>query len=147
MACGVMGVRGDRCCTRSRPPATGVHVALVPAVTLARGPSELLEIRTYRLRPDAHDAWTTAMKRAPELLEAFGIDVVRWGVSTLDDAAEAFLIRSFIDEHDRSTLEDLFYNSNGWKLGPREALLDTIVDYHTIAIQVEDESWARAEHQ
>jgi hypothetical protein len=95
-----------------------------------------LEIRTYRLRPGTRDAFLGAMEVAQPLLRRYGIEVVDFGPSLVDEEGheEAYLIRRFASLEERAAKEDAFYGSADWRDGPRAAVVEPIVDYHTIVL-------------
>jgi hypothetical protein len=89
----------------------------------------LVEIRSYRLKPDTYETFARLFEdEALPLLAEAGIDVVAFGGSPADPDA-AFLIRSFVELADRDARELAFYGSPAWRLGPREAILACIDTY------------------
>ncbi|HEX6234059.1 MAG TPA: NIPSNAP family protein [Jiangellaceae bacterium] len=98
----------------------------------------ILEVRTYRLKPDATDEFLHLMRdRTVHLLETFGIRVVSCGASLVaeDGRRDAFLIRAFVSLEERDEKEELFYGSDAWRFGPREAILSLIESYHTAVLE------------
>lgn len=95
-----------------------------------------LEIRTYRLRPGHRDAFLRAMEAAQPLLRRYGIEVVGFGPSLVDEDGheEAYLIRRFGSLEERAEKEDAFYGSAEWRDGPRAAVVGPILDYHTVVL-------------
>ena len=105
----------------------------------------ILEIRTYRLQPGTRDAFVRVMREeAAPLLAAAGIRVVGAGPSLADEDGheEAYLIRAFDSLAERDEQEAAFYGSDARRLGPREAVVMLIVDYHTIVMEVSAEAAA-----
>jgi hypothetical protein len=77
------------------------------------------------------------MEQAIPMLRRAKVDVVALG-PTLHDENSYFLIRAFSSLEDRQKQEDSFYNSEEWRQGPRQAILDCIENYTTVVIQVDD---------
>ena len=103
----------------------------------------ILEIRTYRLRPGAREAFLRVMRERtlPMLAEA-GIRVVAFGPSLVDDEGheEAYLVRAFASLEERERQEDAFYGGRAWREGPRAEVLAGIESYHTIVVSAPDEA-------
>jgi hypothetical protein len=98
----------------------------------------ILEIRTYRLRPGTQAEFVRVMRdEATPLLAEAGIMVVGSGPSLAaeDGHEEAYLIRAFASLEQRDEQEAAFYGSDAWRLGPREAVVAPIDNYHTIVIE------------
>jgi NIPSNAP protein len=103
----------------------------------------LLEIRTYRLKPNERAAYhRVVVEQAAPLLRRFGIDVVRFGPSEQDEdgAEEYVLMRSFNSAAERDDQEERFYGSREWHDGPREGIVSRIESYHTIVLTVAAEA-------
>ncbi|MDQ2749262.1 MAG: NIPSNAP family protein [Actinomycetota bacterium] len=101
--------------------------------------SFLLEIRTYRLKAGTTEAFhATVAERVAPLLHEFGLDVVRFGPSEMNDdgVEEYILIRSFPSHDARDEQEKRFYTSPEWHDGPRADIIDRIESYHTIVLAV-----------
>lgn len=94
--------------------------------------SKIVEILTYRLRPDSGAAFDAIMlaESAP-LHDAAGIDVIAFGPSA-HDPQSYMLIRSFASREQMQLVLDDFYASNAWRNGPREAIVASIVENHRI---------------
>jgi NIPSNAP len=100
--------------------------------------TRVVEIRSYRLKPGTQDEYDRLFREeALALLEAAGVDVVRAGRS-IDDPNGYHLIRAFKDLDDRQRLEAAFYGSDGWRQGPREAVLACIDTYVDAVIELDD---------
>lgn len=101
--------------------------------------SPLLEIRTYRLKPGTTEAFhATVAEHAAPLLAQFGVDVVRYGPSEMneDGVEEYVLIRSFASHDARDEQEKRFYTSPEWHDGPRADIVERIENYHTVVLTV-----------
>jgi len=95
----------------------------------------VVEIRSYNLKPGTRDRFHRLFEEeAQPLLRRFGIAVVAYGAS-LHDADSYYLVRAFPSLEDRQRKEDAFYGSDGWKTGPREAVLACIDSYTTVVVK------------
>ena len=100
--------------------------------------SEVLEIRSYNLKPGTRDRFHALVERdALPMLRRRKIDVVAYGPS-LHDADSYYLMRAFPGVDERQRVEDAFYASDEWRQGPREAVLAAIDSYTTAVIRVDD---------
>ena len=89
----------------------------------------LLEIRTYRLKPDTLDAFHAAMREhAVPMLRSKGMDVVTYGKSDHEEASY-HLVRAYDSREALETGQAAFYGSSEWRDGPRGALVDRIETY------------------
>jgi hypothetical protein len=100
----------------------------------------VLEIRTYRVRDGAVDAFVALMREAAlPLLRAAEVDVVACAASLEPgdgDPRDAYLIRAFSDEAARHAAEREFYGGAAWREGPREEILRRIESFHTVVLEV-----------
>lgn len=96
----------------------------------------VIEVRTYRLLPGTRDDFVRTMEQVLPLLAEFGIEVVSHGASLVDEDGHecAYLVRRFPSLDERERLEDAFYSSDAWRLGPREAIVSRIADCHTVVL-------------
>jgi len=102
-------------------------------------PMRLLEIRSYALKPGTRDEYDRIFREeAAPMLAAHGIDVVAVGPSA-GDPNGYFLMRAFDDLDDRARREDAFYASEAWRLGPRAAVIEKIVVYTDVVLELDDE--------
>lgn len=100
--------------------------------------SEVLEIRSYNLKPGTRDRFHALVERdALPMLRRWKIDVVAYGPS-LHDADSYYLMRAFPSVGERQSVEDAFYASDEWRQGPREAVLAAIDSYTTAVIRVDN---------
>ena len=89
---------------------------------------KLIEIRTYKLKPDSAQRFVAAFQDALPLVRDSGMDVVAFGRS--DHEHESFyLIRAYNDRAHLEAQQDAFYSSDAWRQGPREALVSCLDDY------------------
>lgn len=118
--------------------ALGLAAAAAPALAQEPpGPTVVLEIRGYNLRPGQREAFHALFVRESlPLLRARGVDVVAFGPSS-HDRDSYFLMRAFASLDDRTREEDAFYGSEAWIQGPRAAVLAAIESYTTITIHVD----------
>ena len=117
----------------------GASVLSVSPTLAARGEQartdvEVVEIRSYNLKPGTRDRFHARFEReALPMLHRWKVDVVAYGPS-LHDSDSYYLMRAFPSVPDRQRSEDAFYRSDEWRNGPREATLADIVSYTTIVI-------------
>ncbi len=97
----------------------------------------ILEIRTYRLKPECRDHFLTLFQReASPLLERWNVDVVAFGASLEDDGA--YLMRAFASLDARQREEDALYGSAEWRDGPRAAILECIESYLDTVLELDE---------
>jgi len=102
------------------------------------GASQIVEIRSYNLKPGARDRFHQLfVSEALPMLQRFKVNVVAYGPS-LHDSDSYYLMRSFSSLQDRQRSEDAFYGSEEWRQGPREAILAGIESYTTVVIGLDD---------
>lgn len=98
----------------------------------------LIEIRSYRLKPDAAARFREAMTaRALPLLQRHGMDVVAFGRSEHEHESW-FLIRAYRDHADLVAQQDAFYGSPAWREGPRAEIVNCIDDYLNTLLWLSD---------
>jgi len=109
---------------------------------------KLIEVRSYRLKPDCTDRFVTAVRVALPLVRASGMDVVAFGRSDHEEES-FFLIRAFDSREQLVAQQDAFYGSDVWRQGPREELVGCLDTYlNTLLWLPEDAVEAlRANHQ
>src|SRR5688572_31808821 len=71
------------------------------------------------------------------MLHRWKFNVIDFGHSIHDDDSY-FIIRGYSSIADMEQQENLFYGSEEWKKGPREAVLGHILNYTTVVITEED---------
>jgi len=54
-----------------------------------------------------------------------GMDIISFGISAHDDDAY-YLIRAYDSLSQLESSQEFFYNSDEWRLGPRQAIIDRI---------------------
>jgi NIPSNAP len=113
-------------------PALSAQAPAPPA-----GPSTIVEIRSYNLKPGTRDRFHSLfVSQALPMLKRWNVDVVSYGPSP-HDANSYFLMREYPSLEERRKSEDAFYGSEEWTKGPREAILACIESYATIVIPVD----------
>lgn len=86
----------------------------------------VIEIRSYRLRAGSRGRFHQLLEeQSLPLMQAWGIDVLRFGPS-LQDECGYFLLRAFADMADLQATQAAFYASDSWRNGPREAIVALI---------------------
>ncbi|MGH8778513.1 NIPSNAP family protein [Paraburkholderia sp.] len=102
--------------------------------------NRLLEVRTYRLKPGALDAFHTVMQhQAVPMLRARGMDVVCHGRS--DHESESYyLVRAYASRQALDAEQTAFYNSAEWIEGPRKALVVHIDTYVNTLLWASDDA-------
>ena len=109
---------------------------------------KLIEVRTYRLKPDCAERFVAAVREALPLVRASGMDVVAFGRS--DHEHESFhLIRAFASREQLVAQQDAFYGSAAWREGPRQALVECLDTYLNTLLWLPGEAIdaLRANHQ
>jgi len=100
---------------------------------------KLIEVRTYRLKPDCAKRFVAAVGEALPLVRASGMDVVAFGRS--DHEQESFfLIRAYTSREQLVAQQDAFYGSAVWREGPRQALVDCLDTYLNTLLWLPDEA-------
>lgn len=98
----------------------------------------VIEIRTLTLKPQTRDEFHRLFtERSFPLLKRWNFDVVTHGPS-MHDENTYYVIRRFETLAQRERLEDDFYGSDDWRLGPREAMLALIEVYMDAVFELED---------
>jgi len=85
-------------------------------------------------RDEFHRLYT---EQSYSLLQRWHFDVVAYSPS-LHDENMYYVIRRFDSLSHREEMEDAFYGSDDWKLGPREAMLSFIENYSDIVLERDD---------
>lgn len=86
----------------------------------------VLEIRSYTIRPALVAQFAHLMRQQSlPLLERAGTDVATF-CACLDGPQSFVLIRAYRDLAHRSESQQQFYDSDAWRNGPRQAILDCI---------------------
>ena len=98
----------------------------------------VVEFRSLSLKPGTRDQFHRVFtEQSLPLLTRSNMDVVAHGPS-MHDEHTYFVIRRFDSLVRRGQIEDSFYDSNNWKLGPREALVALIDNYVDIVLELDD---------
>ena len=98
---------------------------------------QIVEMILYDLKPETGHAFHEIMTKisAPLHREA-GLDILGFG-NSLHDKDAYFLIRAFDTDDQMTTTLNAFYNSNGWKNGPRSVILGSIKSSKRSVIQLD----------
>jgi len=100
--------------------------------------NRFVEIRTLNLKPGTLEEFHRLfMDESFPLLKRSNIDVVAHGHS-LHDQNSYYVIRRFDSLAHREQSEDVFYGSDEWRQGPREAILALIENYTDIVLELDD---------
>lgn len=124
-------------------PGTNQKTAEKPAEGMeqSNAPGDVIEILTLDIKPGKRDEFHKVYEtQSLPLLKKWNFDVVAYGPS-LHDAKSYYVIRRFKNLEDREKSEDAFYNSNDWKLGPRDAIMG-LVEHFAYAV-VSIETWKK----
>ena len=79
------------------------------------------------------------LEKALPLLKKWKMDVVAFGPSVHDENSY-YVVRAFESLEDRQTMEDAYYGSTDWRLGPREEIVALIENYVDVVIEMEEEA-------
>jgi hypothetical protein len=97
-----------------------------------------IEIRTLNIKPSKRDEFHQLyIEKALPLLKQWDFDVVAHGPS-LHDENTYYVIRRYDSLAQREQMEDSYYGSNDWRLGPREAMLALIESYVDAVFEVDE---------
>jgi hypothetical protein len=89
----------------------------------------LVEIRSYKMKPGARDAFhAAASQQAVPLLRRWAMDVVAFGPSPHDPDAY-YLVRAYDDLADLESRQQAFYGSDDWTKGPRGAIVPLVESF------------------
>lgn len=96
-----------------------------------------VEIRTCNLRPGSRERFARiAGEQVMPMLARWGTDVVRHGPSAHDQDTY-FLIRAYASLDDRQQRQHAFYGSAEWIQGPRASILELIVDFTSLVLELD----------
>ena len=100
--------------------------------------NHFVEFRSYTLKPSMRDEFHRLfIEEAMPLLQHFHVDVVAYGPS-LHNENSYYLMRRFDSLAHRDQMEDMFYGSDAWRKGPREAVLACIENYTEFVIELDE---------
>ena len=85
----------------------------------------------------ARNSIVSTSKRHCPLLKRWNFDVVAHGPS-LHDENSYYVIRRFDSLAQREEIEDAYYASDDWRLGPRERILALIKNYADIVLELDE---------
>jgi hypothetical protein len=97
-----------------------------------------IEIRTLTLKPNTRDMFHHHyMEHVLPLLKRWNFDVVTHGPSRQGENTY-YVIRRFESLGQREEIEAAFYNSDDWRLGPREAVMALIESNVDVVLEVDE---------
>ncbi len=100
--------------------------------------NDVIEIRSYNLKPGTRDEFHRLfVEESMPLLQRWNVDVVAYGPS-LHDENSYYLMRRFDSLADRQEREDAFYNSDEWRMEPREAIIALIENYAEVVLELDN---------
>ena len=100
--------------------------------------NHFIEIRTLTLKPNTRDEFHRLyIEEALPRLQHWNFDVVAHGPS-LHDENTYYVIRRYDSLAQREQMEESYYASDDWRLGPREAMLALIESYTDIVLEVDE---------
>ena len=100
--------------------------------------NHLIEIRSINLKPSTREEFHRLyIEEALPLLQRWNFDVVAHGLS-LHDENSYYVIRRFDSLAQREQMEDVYYGSDDWRQGPREAILALMETYTDIVFELDE---------
>ncbi len=100
--------------------------------------NHLIEICSLIPKSDKRDEFHQLyIEKALPLLKQWNFDVVAHGPS-LHNENTYYVIRRYDSLSQREQMEDSYYDSDDWRLGPREAMLALIESYTDIVLELDD---------
>jgi hypothetical protein len=102
---------------------------------------KVIEILTLDIKPGRRDEFHKRyVTKSVPLLKKWNFNLIAYEPS-LHDANSYYVIRAFKSLEDRQVSEDVFYSSDDWKQGPRDAILE-LVDHFAYTV-VSGEMWKK----
>jgi hypothetical protein len=100
--------------------------------------NRFVEIRSLNLKPGTREKFHRLfIGEVLSLLKRWNFDVVTHGPS-LHDGNSYYVIRRFDSLVQREKMEDAYYASDDWRLGPREQILALIENYTDIVFALDE---------
>ncbi len=100
--------------------------------------NHFIEIRSLNLKPSTREEFQRLyIEEALPRLQRWNFDVVAHGPSRHDESSY-FVIRRFDSLAQREQMEDAYYASDDWRLGPRERILALIENYSDIVLELDE---------
>ncbi len=100
--------------------------------------NHFIEIRSINLKPGTRDEFHRLyIEEALPLFKRWNFDVVAYGPS-MHDENSYYVIRRFDSLAQREKSEDVYYSSDDWRQGPREAILALMENYTDIVFELDD---------
>jgi hypothetical protein len=102
--------------------------------------NHIIEIRSIDLKPATREEFHRLyIEEALPLLKGWDFDVVAHGPS-LHDENSYYVIRRFNSLVHREQMEEAYYASDDWRLGPRERILALIENYMDIVLELDEDA-------
>jgi len=100
--------------------------------------NHFVEIRTLNLKPGTREEFHRLyIEEALPRLQRWDFDVMAHGPS-LHNENTYYVIRRFDSLAQREQMEESYYNSDDWRLGPREAIVALIENYTDIVLELDE---------
>jgi len=100
--------------------------------------NHFIEIRSLNLKPGTREEFQRLyIEEALPRLQRWNFDVVAHGPSRHDENTY-YVIRSYESLSQREQMEDAYYASDDWRLGPREAMLALIENYTDVVFEADE---------
>jgi hypothetical protein len=98
----------------------------------------VVELRSLQLKPGTRPTFHRLfVEKSYPLLGRWKMDIIDHGPS-LHDENTYYVIRRFDSLAHRQQLEDAYYGSDDWRLGPREEILALIESYLDIVLELDE---------
>ena len=98
----------------------------------------IVEIRSLNIKPGMRAEFHRLFsEESLPILKRWKFDVLAHGLS-LHDETTYYVIRRFDSLAQHREMEDAFYGSDDWKLGPREAMLGLVENYLDAVLEVDE---------
>ena len=97
--------------------------------------NSFIEIRTLNLKLNSREEFHHLyIEQSLPILQRWNFDVVAHGPS-LHGENTYYVIRRYDSLTQREQMEDAYYGSDDWRLGPREAMLALIESYVDVVLE------------
>jgi len=100
--------------------------------------NHFVEIRSIEIKPGQREEFHRLyIEKSVPLLQQFNFDLVAYGPS-LQEENSYYVIRRYDSLPQREQMEEAFYGSDDWKLGPREGIMALLENYVDIVLELDD---------